>query len=334
MKCLYSLAHRLLPVVILAFLLCAGCGVGQTAEEADIQADLGEASRAAQLRDTAEAKKWVDRAIAVDPGRMATYAEDPLGSESADITIADVFQPVGDAPSLIYYMQQALKRQPQSLGPLTTLAEAQRDLGDIAGMHATAATAVAVLTKKLGTPGTMPGIQLLNALGQAFWYEGDLPKAAETFNRVISTFPNDSEAYNNVAYMWAVENSKPDLAQALVDAKKSLQLAKDEVHDGKMPEEYIGNVQDTLGWVQYRLGDFKSALQNVQAGVNAEPRQPECHYHLASIYLAQHDVDDARIELTRAVLLDPSYADAQRELSSLPKASPSTVASASPPANT
>ena len=80
--------------------------------------------------------------------------------------------------------------------------------------------------------------------------------------------------------------------------------------------------QDTLGWVQYRMGDDKDALGNIQSAVSIYPRLAEERYHLGMVYEALHQPDAARAEFTHAALLAQGYAAPRLELSRLKETAP------------
>jgi Flp pilus assembly protein TadD len=45
-----------------------------------------------------------------------------------------------------------------------------------------------------------------------------------------------------------------------------------------------GNIQDSLGWAQYRQGDYEVAVATLEAAVIKEPANPEVNDHLGDAY--------------------------------------------------
>lgn len=295
--------------------LLTGCST-QEVQQAKVENDLRYgALTKAELGDTKQARIWADRAIAVDPTDPNTFAPHPKSS-GPDISIAQVFQQTGDDATLVDYLKRGAAKFPNDVWILVPLAEAQGRLGDTAGKKATAARIVTLLESKVATPGHVPDLDTMTVLGQAYWDSGNSVKGAETFRRLITLYPREVEPLNRLAYAFAVYDSKPNLPEALADAKHALSLAQ---HKG-YSDETLSAIQDTLGWVQYRMGDYKSALINLQQASGANPREAESRYHLGMVYQALGNTEAARVELTHATLLSKGYAAASRELGMLSKA--------------
>ena len=305
-------AASLLALSVLSLALLPGCGSEIQTDK--VQKNLTEAQYYAQLNQTTQARQWADRAIAVNPNALSTYVATTSDASGGDqsLTIAQVFEGAGDDPTLVSYMQQAAQKHPDAYQPLQTLEDAQGRLGDLAGQRATATKLAALLEKKTVAPGAHDKTLML-ALAQAYCDAGNLTKGAADYQAVINTSPHDPVPENGLAYSYAVADSVPDLSQARALAQQALADAI----SAKEPEEYIGAVQDTLGWVQYRQGDLADALSNIQAAVNIDPRQAEERYHLGMVYKALHKPDAARAEFTHAALLSQGYKAPQVELSRL-----------------
>ncbi len=316
------IAAALLPLALFAL---AGCGT-QFAKDQQIQDDLQAAMQQAQVGKTQEARQWADRAVAVAPQNINTYLNIPTNTDDTDrLSLVDinggdsgVFTSVGDDASVIFYMTKAVTKFPDNFYPLQALEDAQGRTGDTAAQRATAARLAALIERQLRTPGHETGPDLEIRLAQAYWDAGDPVKGAAAYRRVIAIYPGDkavqSSAENGLAYAYAVANDTTHLPEALTLAQASLKLAQADGED----DQAQGAISDTVGWVQYRLGDYKNALINVQDGVSASPRLAEGRYHLAMVYKALGDTEAARTEFGYAVHLSQDYADAKRELASLP----------------
>ena len=313
--------------VLLGASLLAGCSP-QEVNQAKVEDDLVYgALPKAQIGDTKHARAFVDQAIAVDPTNPDVYAQSPKKADGA--TITQVFGAVGDDATLVDYLKQGQAKFPDDVWILVPLADAQGRLGDAAGQKATAARIVTLLEGKIATPGRVPDQDTMTVLGQAYWDSGNAAKGAETLKRLVTLYPRETEPLNRLAYADAVYDSKPNLPEALADAKRALHLAEQK----DAPDEYVSAIQDTLGWVQYRMGDYRSALNNLQQASAANPRQAESRYHLGMVYKALGNTEAAGVEFTHATLLSKGYADATRELELLSKApTPAKTAQTAPPA--
>ena len=58
---------------------------------------------------------------------------------------------------------------------------------------------------------------------------------------------------------------------------------------------------DTLGWVQYKLGRYILARDQLQFAVSKEPDNPAFQYHLAMIYKETKQIGEAQAALRKAI---------------------------------
>ena len=326
-------SRRTLPHVGLLFVsglflfLIAGCG-SQIQKSLEVQSTLAEAYRHAQVDpDDKQARQWADKAIAIAPSSAVTYFGDPTATTPGpQIGVADIFEAVGDDAALSDYMQQAVQKFPDDERGYLFLMDSQNRLGRIAEKKTTAAKLVILLTKKVRMPGTKDIAVLTDRLAWAYWFAGDAANGTAEYKKAISAYPSlssyetvvspiDIGPYNGLANAYADTNT--NLPEALGLAQKALAFAQ---NSKSLRKDYeVAGTQDTLGWVQYRMGNYKEAEQNLLQAANAVPRLPEVRYHLGAVYAAEGKTDAARAEFGHAVLLSPGYVDAQQALDKLPK---------------
>ncbi len=306
-KLLISLA--LLPVL-------TGCGT-QTQNTVKINDDLSEALRHVQVDPTdKEARQWADRAIAVAPNDSVTYFGDP-NAPLPRVGVASVFGDVGDDPALADYMAQAVQKFPNDYRGYQSLMDAQGRLGRDADRKATAQKLIGVLSSAPQKPGATDAQDRKQALAEAYFAAGDVKNGTAQYQAIIQAYPTQPLPLNNLAYNLATANT--DLPQALNLSEQSLALAR----KNSDTDEQMALLLDTLGWVQYRQGDFKNAAQNLEQAAALLPREAETRYHLGMVYTALGEPDAARAELGHAVLLSQDYAAAEAALKALPPATPS-----------
>ena len=311
-------AGRLLTGALLTGLL-AGCGT-QVQNAYKVQQDLSEALRLAQTKPTdAEARQWADQAIAITPQDPAVYfgSSTPSSDPLPQLSVLFVFTNVGDTPAVADYMDQATKKFPQDERGWQALVNAREQMGQTAAQHAAAARLVLLLGQKLQKPGTTDIMMLTDALAQAYFDAGDPVNGAATYTKAVQAYPTQPDPKNGLAYAYAVSGTH--LPEALALAQKALA----EAQQAGVSDEGQAAIQDTVGWVQYRQGDYADAAQNILQAASAAPREAEIRYHLGLIYAAQGNVPAAQAELGHAVMLAQNYAAAQQALSSLPKTSDS-----------
>ncbi len=110
--------------------------------------------------------------------------------------------------------------------------------------------------------------------------EGDL-------QRVIELKPDHAHAYNALGYTLAERNQRLGEAYELV--RKALAIAPNDAF-----------IQDSLGWVQFRLGRLDEALKTLRGAYQLR-RDPEIAAHLGEVLWAIGDRDEA-LKVWRASL--------------------------------
>lgn len=313
------LLRRALPLAALLLLpLMAGCGSKAMTTE-KVRDTLAEAARHAQVDpDDKQARAMADKAIALAPNDPAAYFGDPTAAfppvPPEENGVAAVFEAVGDDAAVTDYMPQAIAKFPNDERGYQILADAQGRLGRTAEQSATAAKLVLVLTKKLQTPGATDILGLTTALAQAYFDSGDPVNGAATYQKAMQAYPTEPTPPNNLAYAYATAGT--NLPEALRLSHQAMALAAKKNAD----DATVATYQDTLGWVQHRLGNDKEAERDLQEAADALPRLPEVRFHLGTVYAAEGKTDAARTELSHALLLSPGYAAARQALDQLPKA--------------
>jgi len=114
-------------------------------------------------------------------------------------------------------------------------------------------------------------------------------------------------AANNLAWVYASEGENLDMALSL--ATQAKQMAPD-----------LDSVNDTLGWIQYKKGNYRVSISLGEDAVRKDPQKALYRYHLGMAYNGAGDRNRARTELQKALQLNlrgPDAEDAQRTLAAL-----------------
>ncbi len=98
--------------------------------------------------------------------------------------------------------------------------------------------------------------------------EKEAMKAMET---AILLQPDHADALNYVGYTWAEQNINLDKALSYLERAAKI----------KPESSYI---QDSLGWVHYRLGNFEQAKKHLEAAVQMDNFDPQSFDHLGDVY--------------------------------------------------
>jgi uncharacterized protein (TIGR03790 family) len=122
---------------------------------------------------------------------------------------------------------------------------------------------------------------------------GDPAGAADRYRKIIAIKPNDAVALNNLAYDIAVREKKP--AEAIGLARKALAIS---------PRE--PTIIDTVGWIEYLMGNTAEAAKLLVAASRGAPNNPEVRLHAAFALAAQGARAAAETELAAALKLAPA----------------------------
>ncbi|MET0542191.1 MAG: tetratricopeptide repeat protein [Variovorax sp.] len=112
--------------------------------------------------------------------------------------------------------------------------------------------------------------------------------------RIIELKPENQNAYNALGYSLAERKVRLEEARTLI--RKAVQLAPDDPF-----------IADSLGWVEYRLGNMDEAARILQAAYKKRP-DPEIGAHLGEVLWAA-----GKREQAVAVWKEASLADAENE---------------------
>jgi Tfp pilus assembly protein PilF len=119
---------------------------------------------------------------------------------------------------------------------------------------------------------------------------GNRDAAIARYRAVLDIDGSNIFALNNLAYALALD----DTDQALRLAQKALEIAPDNA-----------TVQDTMGWLYYRKGNYSTAVNYLKTAVGKEPT-PRREFHLAMSYLKSGAQDVGQKMLQEALQQDPN----------------------------
>ena len=123
--------------------------------------------------------------------------------------------------------------------------------------------------------------------------KGDHDAAIAQYEAILKDQPKALVAVNNlVSLLLDYRSDKPSLDRAF-------QLA-DALKNSTFPQ-----FQDTLGWAQYRQGDYMGAVSTLESAVAKLPNLAAAHYHLAMSYAASGQAEKSEEQLKLASALEP-----------------------------
>lgn len=131
---------------------------------------------------------------------------------------------------------------------------------------------------------------------------GDSRGALSRMLQVIELDPVNPYALNYVGYTWA------DRGENLQRAREYLEKAAE-----LKPED--GAIRDSLGWVYFRLGDYRRAVDELEAAAELKSDDPLILHHLGDTHRKLGNRDEALGAYSRAMdLLDPEKEGEQLRL--------------------
>jgi tetratricopeptide (TPR) repeat protein len=136
-------------------------------------------------------------------------------------------------------------------------------------------------------------------LGNLFEAKGDLEKAGRYYEAALAIDSNSGVAANDLAWVYASQNTNLDVALGLAQKAKEI-----------LPD--LDLVTDTLAWVYYKKGLYSAAIPLLQECVSKSPSHAVYHYHLGMALLADGDKAKGRERLQAALKLGLSGDDAQQ----------------------
>jgi tetratricopeptide (TPR) repeat protein len=125
------------------------------------------------------------------------------------------------------------------------------------------------------------------------------PEAQADLEAALALEPNSPEVLNYLGYTWVDRGER--LAEGLAMIQKAAQLRPNS-----------GAIIDSLGWAQYRMGNFADAVVQLERAVELEPGDATLNEHLGDAYFKVGRVNEARFQWTRALSLSPSLEEEAR----------------------
>ena len=132
-----------------------------------------------------------------------------------------------------------------------------------------------------------------------FWFasacerDRQIERSEKLFRRCIEAQPDNHQAYNYVAYMWA------ELNQNLQEAHRFVLKA---LEQDPSNAAYI----DTLGWIYYRRNEHTEAEREIRRALEQMPEDPTILEHLGDVLDAQDRAPHARKAWEQSFLLNPA----------------------------
>ena len=137
-------------------------------------------------------------------------------------------------------------------------------------------------------------------LGKIWMEKGDLGRAREQFNHLLSVFPQDFAAHYNLGWL-AFEDSDGE------EATRQLRAAL-EIEPNNALAHYA------LGTVYLQRENLAEARAQFTLAINLDPKFAQAHYDLGLVLSQSNMRDEATREFRKALEADPKFLPAQKAL--------------------
>lgn len=123
---------------------------------------------------------------------------------------------------------------------------------------------------------------------------GDAEKAIDAYEKLLLIAPENLLAINNLAVLLVESGDK----EAIKKAYGLIEPLKDSKHSAFL---------DTYGWTSYKNDKVDEALIALETVTQKADAIPEMHYHLGMIYIEKGRVEEAKLELEKAIADDAKF---------------------------
>ena len=137
---------------------------------------------------------------------------------------------------------------------------------------------------------------LLYARGISYERSKQWAAAEADFLQALKLSPEQPFVLNYLGYSWVDQGIKLDRAKEMIE--RAVQLRPND-----------GYIVDSLGWVLYRLGDYRGAVAKLERAVILRPDDPTINDHLGDAYWRVGRALEARFQWRRALSLEPEKKD-------------------------
>ncbi|MGV3578016.1 tetratricopeptide repeat protein [Brevundimonas sp.] len=151
--------------------------------------------------------------------------------------------------------------------------------------------ALALLDGPLLNTATQTG-QIRFMRGAVYEALGRIPEAEAELWAALQAEPDEPNYLNYLGYLW-------------VDSGTRVAEGAEMIARAHAAEPDNGNIQDSLGWAQYRQGQFEAAVETLEQAVAKEPANAEINDHLGDAYWQVGRRREAGFQWNRVLTLEP-----------------------------
>jgi predicted Zn-dependent protease len=141
-------------------------------------------------------------------------------------------------------------------------------------------------------------------MARSFQELGDLGPALERIKRLYSEDTDDPVLNNYYGYLLALNGDRLNFAEQLLNRA----LERD-------PEN--GYYLDSLGWIKYKKGEYRRALEILNDAAKAVGDDPKIWEHLGDTYVKLEELEEARKAYRRSIEFSTRKSEVLRKLQNI-----------------
>ena len=214
--------------------------------------------------------------------------------DAAELGRADALRKSGKTEAAIEVLEQLTRSRPDNPSVFITLGDTLRGLERYEEASKVYDSAIALL----GEPQRGQWLVYF-ARGITHEREDRWDQAEADFRVALNLNPGQPQVLNYLGY-------------SFVEKGINLDEALEMIEEAVAANPDSGYIVDSLGWVQFRLGQYSDAVGNLERATELEPVDPIVNDHLGDAYWAVGRKIEAEFQWKRALSFDPEEEDATR----------------------
>jgi Flp pilus assembly protein TadD len=191
-----------------------------------------------------------------------------------------------EADKALAIAEETVKAEPNNDDALALLADCLR----VSERYADSAKALDTLIAHQGDHASW---QLYYMRGVALSQADQWAPAEKDLQKALELKPDDPEVLNYLGYSWV------DRGEHLTEARAMIAKATAAKPDS-------GAFLDSLGWADFKLGDYKEAAAQLERAATIEAADPDINDHLGDAYWEAGRRTEARFQWDKVLTLSPS----------------------------
>jgi tetratricopeptide (TPR) repeat protein len=192
-------------------------------------------------------------------------ASSPL-KRNAEIELGSALDQLDRTDDAVGHLKAIVAKDPTDLDAIVSLGGVYQGRKRFQEAADTFGQAIAVV----GEP-TRANWSLFYYRGIAYERTKQWPKAEADFQKALQLYPDQPSVLNYLGYSWIDQGVHLDEGMAMI--KKAVDARPDD-----------GYIVDSLGWANYRLGQYDEAVKQLERAVTLKPSDPTINDHLGDAY--------------------------------------------------